>query len=47
MDWTFTDEHMEAARKIVAKLDAARSSGDSVPEFHIIAQCIADYEDGN
>jgi hypothetical protein len=47
MDWTFTDEHMEAARKIVAKLDAARSSGGSVPEIHIIAQGIADFEGGD
>lgn len=47
-DWTFADEHMEAAKKIVAKLDEARrASSDPVPEWHIIAQGIADYEDGN
>lgn len=42
--YTFTDEHMEAAKAVVADLNRHRRSGMPVPEYEIIAQAIADAE---
>lgn len=42
--YTFTEQHMEAAKAVVEDLDKHRRSGRTVPEYEIIAQAIADAE---